>query len=277
MGIVNEKEVAKGLNLHKLGFLGTVLGGFIMNITKLYTLNDIYDARKNLRGIAFLDAIIDDLGIEFEIPEKDLKRIPKTGAFITVSNHPLGGNDGIVLLKLLLESRPDYKIIANFLLHRLDPLKPYVIPVNPFENRKELKSNREGIREAISHIQQGHPMGVFPAGEVSTIKENGSIVDKPWSPEIMKLVQRSQVPVVPIYFHARNSPAFYRLAKLGDNFRTAKLPSELLNQRHRKIKVRIGNPISVKDQNEYPNLGVYTTFFRKKTYMLASAFQKKKD
>lgn len=275
MGIVNAKEVAKGLHLDKFGFLGTALGAFVINITKLSELNKIYDANKHLKGIAFLDGVIDDLGIEFEIPEKDLKRIPKTGAFITVSNHPLGGIDGIILLKLLLEIRPDYKIIANFLLHRLLPLKPYVFPVNPFEDRKEIKSSNQGLKEAILHIQQGRPMGIFPAGEVSTFRENNSIVDKPWAPEAMKLVQRMKVPVVPVYFHAKNSNSFYRWAKLGGSFRTAKLPSELLNQKNRKIKVRIGNPISVKDQEDHAETDAYTAFLRKKTYMLASAFHKK--
>lgn len=275
MGIINAKEVAKGLQLDKFGFLGTALGAFIIKITRLSDLNGIYEKNKNLHGTAFLDGVIEDLGIEFEIPEKDLKRIPKSGAFITVSNHPLGGIDGVILLKLLLEGRPDYKIIANFLLHRLVPLKPYIMAVNPFENRKEVKSSAQGLKEAILHVQQGHPLGIFPAGEVSTYREDHSIVDKPWAPEAMKLTQRSKVPVVPIYFHAKNSRAFYRLAKLGDSFRSAKLPSEMLNQKNRKIRVRIGNPISVKDQEEYGELDAYTAFLRKKTYMLASAFHKK--
>ena len=49
-----------------------------------------------------MNGILDEFQIEFEIPEEDLKRIPKNGPFITVSNHPLGGIDGILLLKLLL-------------------------------------------------------------------------------------------------------------------------------------------------------------------------------
>ena len=65
---------------------------------------------QNLKDLDFFTALLDDLQIKFEIPEDDLKRIPKDGAFITVSNHPLGGIDGILLLKLLIEKRPDYKI-----------------------------------------------------------------------------------------------------------------------------------------------------------------------
>ena len=67
----------------------------------------------------------------------------------------------------------------------------------------------------------------------------------------MKLIQKAEVPVVPIYFHAKNSRLFYKLSKISDTFRTAKLPSELLTQKRRIIKVRIGKPISVKDQKEH--------------------------
>lgn len=275
MGIVNAKEVAKGLHMDKFGFLGTFLGALILKITKLSTLNSIYDKNKHLAGTVFLDGIMNDLGVEFEIPAKDLKRIPKTGAFITISNHPLGGIDGIVLLKLMLESRPDYKIIANFLLQRLVPLKPYIMPVNPFEDRKNLQSSMFGLKEALLHVKKGHPLGIFPAGEVSTSREDHSIVDKDWAPSAMKLVQRAKVPVIPVYFHAKNSPAFYRLAQLNGSLRTAKLPSEMLNQKNRKIRVRIGNPISVKDQDDHPEIEEFTTFLRKKTYMLSSAFHRK--
>ena len=84
--------------------------------------------------------------------EEDLRTNSQNeGPFITVSNHPLGGIDGILLLlKLLIEHRSDYKIIANFLLHRIEPLKPYVMPVNPFENHKDAKSSVTGIKNALT-------------------------------------------------------------------------------------------------------------------------------
>ncbi|PZW44284.1 putative hemolysin [Mesonia algae] len=277
MGIVTAKEVAKGLNLNKFGFLGTALSATLMSVTKINALNEIYDDRKHLSGPEFLASCLEHLEIDYEIPEKDLKRIPKTGPFITISNHPLGGIDGIILMQTLIKQRDDFKIIANFLLHRLEPLKPFIMPVNPFENRKEVKSSMVGIKESIQHLRKGHPLGIFPAGEVSTHKEDKTIVDRPWLQEAMKLIQKSQVPVVPIYFHAKNSSSFYRLAKLNDSFRTAKLPGEMLTQKHRKIKVRIGNPISVEDQNQHKTLEDYTLFLRKKTYMLSSGFDGKKS
>jgi putative hemolysin len=275
MGIVSAQEVAKVMNLQKLGPIGTALGWIILRTTKLSTLNKEYETRKDLDGIAFINSILEGFEIDFEIPEKDFKRIPKTGAFITVANHPLGGIDGMILMKILLEKRSDFKVIANFLLHRLDPLKPYIMPVNPFEDHKDAKSSLSGIKQAIAHLKNGGALGIFPAGEVSTYKDEKHIVDKPWEPSAMKLIQKAKVPVIPIYFHAKNSTFFYRLASMSDILRTAKLPSEMLSQKKRKILVRIGNPISVEDQTANPNLEAFTAFLRRKTYMLANSFEKK--
>ncbi|MFC4689385.1 GNAT family N-acyltransferase [Dokdonia genika] len=274
MGLVTAKEVARAINVDKFGFVGTFIGWSLMKVLKISTANKIYDRNKHLGDLEFLNALLDEFKIKFEIPEEDLKRLPKSGAYITISNHPLGGIDGILLLKLMLEQRPDFKIIANFLLHRIEPLKPYVMPVNPFENKKDVKSSIAGFKSAISHLRDGHPLGVFPAGEVSTYKDDKLIIDKPWEEAAMKLIKKAEVPVVPIYFHAKNSRLFYQLSRLSDTLRTAKLPSELLTQKHRVIKVRIGNPIKVAAQKEHESLADFTEFLRKKTYMLANSFEK---
>jgi len=276
MGLVNAKEVAKAINVDKFGFIGTSIGWALMKLLNISTMNKIYDRNKHLNDLEFINRLLDEFEINFEIPEEDLKRLPKTGPFITISNHPLGGIDGILLLKVLLEHRPDFKIIANFLLHRIEPLKPYIMPVNPFEEHKDAKSSLHGIKAALIHLSEGHPLGIFPAGEVSTYRDGKLLVDRPWEEGAMKILKKAKVPVVPIYFHAKNSKLFYRLAKLNDTFRTAKLPSELLTQKDRVIKVRIGNPIAVDDQNEHESLVNFTEFLRKKTYMLSNAFEKKK-
>ncbi|SDR76407.1 Putative hemolysin [Gillisia sp. Hel1_33_143] len=275
MGIVNAKEVAKVMNLDKWGVFGTSIGWVVLRTTKISQLNKEYEKRKGLSGIDFINSILDGFEVDFEIPPKDLKRIPKTGPFIVISNHPLGGIDGMILMKTLLEHRPDFKIIANFLLHRLDPLRPYIMPVNPFEDHKDAKSSLGGIKQALQHVKDGGVLGIFPAGEVSTNKDEKMIVDKPWEPSAMKLIRKAKVPVIPVYFHAKNSTFFYRLAGMSDVLRTAKLPSEMLSQKKRKINVRIGNAISVADQNANTTLEGYTAFLRRKTYMLANSFEKK--
>jgi len=272
MGLVTAKEVAKAINADKYGFLGTFAGWLLMKVLKISTLNKLYDRNKHLKDVEFLSALLDELQIKFEIPEEDLKRLPKDGAYITISNHPLGGIDGILLLKLMLEREPNFKIIANFLLHRIEPMKKYIMPVNPFENHKDAKSSVIGIKETLRHLSDGKPLGMFPAGEVSTYKDGKLVVDKTWEEGAIKVIRKAQVPVVPIYFHAKNSRLFYMLSKINSTLRTAKLPSELLTQKDRIIKVRIGKPISVSEQNEHLTIEDYSEFLRKKTYMLANSF-----
>ena len=274
MSLVSSKEISQVIGLQKLGFLGTFVGWIILRILRISAINKIYDKNKNKSDLDFLNGILDACKIKFEIPEEDLKRIPKEGPFITISNHPLGGIDGVLLLKLLIEKRTDYKIIANFLLHRVAPLKPYVMPVNPFETRKDAKSSLAGIKSALLHLREGKPLGIFPAGEVSTYKDGKLNVDKPWEEGAIKLIKKANVPVIPIYFHAKNSRLFYFLSKISDTLRTAKLPSEVMHRGGRVIKVRIGKPISVKDQNEFTTLPAFHEFIRKKTYMLANPFEK---
>lgn len=275
MGIVSAKEVAKVMNLDKFGFLGTSMGWVVLRTTKLSVINKEYDKRKNLPASQFIESILKLFEIDFQIPEEDLKRIPKTGPFITISNHPLGGIDGMILMKLLLSRREDFKVMANFLLQRIEPLQPYIMPVNPFEDHKEAQSSVKGIKDAILHLREGKPLGIFPAGEVSTYRDHKMIVDRPWDAGAIKLIQKAKVPVIPIYFHAKNSTFFYRLASISDLLRTAKLPSEMLSQKKRKIKVRIGNPVSVENIEEIESQEALTAFLRRKTYMLANAFEKK--
>ena len=276
MGLVTAKEVAKAVNLDKYGFLGTFMSWGLMKVTRISSINRFYDDNKHLEGLEFLDAILKHYEIDFEIPEDDFKRLPKEGSYITISNHPLGGIDGVLLLKLLVAHRADFKIIANFLLHRIQPMAPYIMPVNPFEERKDVKSSLVGFKNAIQHIRNGHPLGIFPAGEVSTYKDGKLIVDKPWEEAALKLIRKAEVPVVPIYFHAKNSKLFYRLSKISDIFRTAKLPSEVYSQRNRPIKVRIGQPISVDAQKEHETLDEFAELLRKKTYILSNAYEKER-
>ena len=274
MGLVTAKEVAKAINIDKYGFLGTFIGWVLMKVTRISSINRFYDTIKHLEGQAYPDAILKHFDIDFQIPEEDFKRLPKDGAFITISNHPLGAIDGIILIKLMMEYRPDFKIMTNFLLQRMEPLVPYIVPVNPFESHKNAKSSLSGFKTALQHLRDGHPLSIFPAGEVSTLKDGKLLVDRPWEEAALKLIKKAEVPVVPIYFHAKNSRLFYRLAKLNDVFRTAKIPSEVFTQKNRPIKVRIGQPIAVKVQKEQQSLEEYTELLRRKTYMLSNAYEK---
>ena len=116
MGLVTTKEIAKALKVDKLGFLGTLMGWSVMKVLNISTCNKIYDRNKHLSGLEFIDALLEEFEVDYEIPEEDLKRNPKLGPFITISNHPLVGIDGILFLKLLRERRSHDKMLATFLL-----------------------------------------------------------------------------------------------------------------------------------------------------------------
>ncbi|WP_088340279.1 GNAT family N-acyltransferase [Robiginitalea sediminis] len=276
MSLVTAKEVARAIHLDRYGFLGTFMGWILMQVTRISNLNRFYKRNQQLSGPEFLERILEHYEIDFEIPEEDFKRLPKEGPFITISNHPLGGIDGVLLLKLLLQHRSDYKIVANFLLHRIAPLAPYIMPVNPFEDRQDVKSSIAGVKQALEHLGEGHPLGIFPAGEVSTYKEGHHFVDRPWEEGALKLIRKAGVPVVPVYFHARNSRLFYRLSSINEKFRTARLPTELVTQRNRPIKVRIGQPIAVAVQKEQDSLEEYADLLRRKTYLLANPYERER-
>ena len=147
MSLVTAKEVAKAIKFDKYGFIGTFFGWILMKLLNISTINKIYSKNKHLNDLPFLNALLDDFQIKFEIPDEDLERIPKDGAFITVSNHPLGGIDGILLLKLLLEKRPDAKTLSTFLMYRIKPMRPYMLLVNPFEDKKRCTIQFNGFKK----------------------------------------------------------------------------------------------------------------------------------
>jgi putative hemolysin len=273
VSLVDPEEFAQFTRLRQLGM--PRVAELIMELLKLDKVNAIYDEFSDAPGaVEFADAVLEKLGVEVEISEEELKRIPKTGPFISVSNHPFGGIDGIILIKILAERRPDFKVMANFLLQRIQPLAPNFIGVNPFENAREAKSNLGGLREALQHLKEGKPMGMFPAGEVSSYKlQKGSVTDRRWQQPALKIIRKAKVPVIPIYFKGSNSFMFHLLGMLHPVLRTAKLPSEVVAKKNKRVVVRIGHAISVDQQAQFESVDQYGRFLRMKTYALGNAMR----
>lgn len=267
--------MAAGLN--KIGILKGPVASAIMGLTKINEVNKLYDVLKDKSGKAFFDSFVRERDLKYIVFEEDLAKIPKTGPFIAVSNHPLGAIDGILMAKIFSEIRPDFKIMGNFLLEKIVPMRPYVISVNPFENRKEVRNSATGMRETLKHLQSGGCVGIFPAGEVSNKNnEFGEILDKKWENAALKLIKMAKVPVIPMYFHAKNSRMFYQLAKVHPDLQTLLLPSEMMNKREKPIRIRIGKPIAVKVMEEYDTeeLG---EMLQNRVYMLKSYYEKRKS
>ena len=274
--LVQTDDILKLAKLNKLGPLGIPIAWSMKNISGLTKANKIYSRGFEKSTTEFLAFVLDDLNISFELYEEDLKRIPKEGPFIITSNHPLGAMDGILMMHIVSKVRPDFKIMGNFLLHKIKPLEPMVIAVNPFETRKETFNSSKGIREAIEHIQSGGCLGIFPAGEVSGKDRNGEINDREWQKSAVKLIKKLNVPVVPMYFHSKNSKFFYRMAKIHPNFQTALLPKEAVRTRLKPIYIRIGKPVPGEKQLEFADIEGLSAFLRKKTYSLSNCYSEKK-
>ena len=258
-------------------FGGNSAARVLMTVLRINKINKLYEEINHLRGMDFIDALIDKLQLEFEVSEEELKKIPKEGAFITVSNHPFGGIDGMLLVKILENHRSDIKVMSNFVLNKIEPVSDYMLPVNPFERRKKEASSLAGVKAALEQLNSGGVLGIFPAGEVSSYNEdNYGISDREWQYPAMKMIKKAGVPVVPIYFQGSNSRLFHIMGLIHPSLRTVRLPAEVFNKKHKKIRIRVGNPISVKEQDAFKDISTYGRYLRARTYALGSVLEVKK-
>jgi len=278
MSLITENDLIAAAGLNRLGFLKNPVASAIMRLTKISEVNKLYDILKDKKGKDFFDAFVRERGLKYIVFEEDLAKIPKTGPFILVSNHPLGAIDGILMTKVLTEIRPDFKVMGNFLLEKIKPMEPYVIPVNPFESRKEVRSSAAGMRETLKHLQNGGCVGIFPAGEVSNKNNDfNEIHDRAWEKPALKLIKAAKVPVVPMYFHAKNSRLFYQLAKLHPELQTLMLPAEMMHKREKPIRIRVGKPVPTRALEDHDTIEEMGEFLQNKIYMLKSYYEKRKS
>lgn len=274
MKIITTEEFAKATKLDKLKMPG--LAALLMEVMKINQVNKLFAEAQPKQGPDFVDAILKGCGVDIEFDERELKNIPETGSFIAIANHPYGGIEGMVLLKVLCMARPDSRIMANFLLKKIPNLSDYFVAVNPFENI-EHSSSISGLKNTMELLANGTPIGIFPAGEVSTFRaDKQQVTDRMWHPVVGKLIAKAKVPVVPIYFHGNNGLLFNLLSMIHPALRTAKLPSELFNKQGHTIKLRIGKPINVEEIPEYSNTSQLLNFLRAKTYALGTGLEEEK-
>jgi putative hemolysin len=274
MKVITTEEFAKATKLDKLKMPG--LAALLMELMKINQVNELFAQAQPKQGPEFVDAILEGCGIDIEFDKRDLKNIPAEGGFIAIANHPYGGIEGMVLLKILCMARPDSKLMANFLLKKIPNLSDYFIAVNPFEN-VEHSSSISGLKNTLELLANGTPIGIFPAGEVSTFKvDKKQVTDRMWHPVVGKIIAKAKVPVVPIYFHGNNGLLFNLLSLIHPALRTAKLPSELFNKQGHTIKLRIGKPISIVDIPEYNNSTKLLNYLRARTYALGAGLEEEK-
>jgi putative hemolysin len=275
MKIITKEEFSRATKLNKIYMPG--LASILMEVMKINEVNKVFQKAEHLTGISFIDKILQVIGIKVDFDEKELKNLPKNGAFIAIANHPYGGIEGLILLKIMFMIRPDSKLMANFLLKKIPNLSEHFIAVNPFETI-EHTSSISGIKQSLELLRSGTPIGIFPAGEVSTFKaDTQQITDKIWHPVVGKLIAKANVPVVPIYFHGNNGLLFNLLSFIHPTLRTAKLPSELFNKRGHTIRLRIGKAILPSDLNYQQDSSKLLDLLRAKTYALGARLENQRN
>lgn len=270
-GLISEADLKSALRINQKR--GDIVAKSIMKIMGYEKLNNLYLDLQGANGDAFIDRFFEKMNLKIEFDEKDLNKIPASGSFITISNHPMGMIDGLILLKLIRNKRPDFKVMANFLLRSIEEISDCFIGINPFEDIND-KSNFSGIKETLAHLSDKNGLGIFPAGEVSSYQTNARrITDPMWKEGAVKLIQKAGVPVIPIYFSGGNSLLFHLMGVINPKLRTAQLPNEMLRKRDAAFKVRIGTPIKPVTIASFENTQTLSRFLRSKTYSLGSALK----
>ena len=265
------------------GRFGYWLSGRIIKWLEIDKANAVQARLSDCDGPDFSERTLAELGVTFDIPEEQLAYIPSEGGFITLSNHHFGGVDGLILSAVVSRRRPDYKILTTFLLSLIPSLRDTFFAVDNFSSGGV--RSIQGIRKALEHIRNGGALGLFPAGEVATWQKKGKrttlgkgriVEDCPWADNIIKLVRKSGLPVIPIYFHGENSRSFHILGRIHPRLRTIRLVHELFNKQGTHVPVRIGRPIpaSVVANMDPKILGGY---LRGRVYALEAACQEKAE
>jgi len=268
MKLIEKKDFEDLFSSFK-GKIARKLAELIMQWFAIDRVNQLYDNSVDYTGAEFTTRILNDLGVNYAIGNAERLKLLTEGAFITVSNHPYGGLDGIILVDLMARIRPDYKLMVNNILSIVKTMKENFISVNPASDRKNsiTRTNLNAVRETLTHFKGGHPVGFFPSGAVSEFSlKHLHISDYKWQTNIIHLIHHAKVPIVPIRFFDTNSPFFYFLGKINWKIRLLRMPSELFNKSKQNPRIGIGNIISVKEQEEFADSDSLGAFLRKAVY-----------
>ena len=250
------------------GFFGTCVARMAYGVLRLGKINRLYDGAADYQGCEFADHLLENMNITIEVNPEQLENIPKEGGFVVVSNHPFGGIEGVMLLSTIAKVRPDFKLMANFILSHIPNLKDCFFSVNPFEKNPEWKSSVGGVKGAIQHIAAGNGLGVFPAGEVSRYHGHDYPEDLPWSTSIARIIKNADVPVIPVFWEGYNSKLFYAVNRIHPMLGTARLTKELINKHDTCFNLQIGKPILPSEIEIYENPKDLAAYLRSRSYAL---------
>lgn len=251
------------------GKAGNMLAALLRKVLSVSTVSDLNDKLSHLDGAEFAGALLKELRINYKLgyPER-LADLPE-GPFITVSNHPYGSIDGIILVDLFGHLRDGFKVMVNEFLAMVKPLAPRWIVVNPKTDASNGVTGKsiQGVRKVLSHLHSGEPIGFFPSGAVSDLSlKEMKIRDREWQETVIRLIKKAEVPIVPVRFFDHNSLWFYELGLIDWRIRTLQLPHEVVNKKHRRVRVGIGETLTVGQQKEHPGIEDFGAWLRSSVY-----------
>jgi len=201
----------------------------------------------HLGGLDFIRQVFAWFDFRYDLNPSELERIPRSGPLVIVSNHPLGSLDGLALIDMVARVRKDVRAIASQLLWNIEPLRPYLLPVDNFNGRTR-RAHVEGI---YRHLHEGGAIIVFPAGEVSRLTPQG-VRDGRWNPGFARFAEKAGAPILPVQVRGRNSLWFYGLSMVNKPLSTLWLVREMFKQARRSIDIRIGRPVEAEHFRHWP-------------------------
>lgn len=270
---MNQISIKEIINSKYPNFLSTYPRFLISTIHFLFEklfmvsrINTFLQKHKAKSGTEFIEELFDELEISYKVSSKDREKIPSEGKLIIVANHPLGGLDGLILLKLINEVRSDVKVIANDVLQNIKNLNEFFLPFDLLSKR-EIRKNYILIAEAL---KKDCAIIIFPAGEVSRFSIIKGIKDKKWNKGAVYFADKFQAPVLPIHIKGRNSVLFYLTSLVSKKFSMFLLPYELFNKKNKTFDIKIGHPISPKAFNtKYQKIEFLTKSLKKHLYLIS--------
>ncbi|MEM1110532.1 MAG: GNAT family N-acyltransferase [Pseudomonadota bacterium] len=219
----------------------------------------------HLKDFDFVEAVLRYFDFGLRLQERERARIPDSGRVVIVANHPIGSLDGLALLDLVREVRPDVRVVADEVLAEIKPLQSLLLPVHNMGG----VTPRDNLRNIRRHLDMEGALIIFPAGEVSRLGPKG-IKDGAWQSGFVKIARAAKAPILPIYVAGRNSMLFYSISFLARPLSTLWLVREMFKQSHSVVDARVGNPVP---HHIYEGVGAspkrLAALFRKHVYRLA--------
>ena len=212
-----QKEIEKKFpNINKKqDFLKKSLFKIAKKIVHEDSINKFLKENSHLKGLEFVDCVLDYFDFDYNVSSTDLQNIPSSGKVVIIANHPLGGLDALCLLRLISQVRKDVKIVANDFLIGFDALNNLLIPIDNYK----IRQSKKDIKKIYEALNNEEAIIIFPAGEVSRASGKG-IKDPSWSKGFLNFAQNSNSPILPIFLDAKNSKTFYTISLLNKTFST---------------------------------------------------------